>query len=83
LYRGEWYDLTKICLKEQIGNQVKKLIFLGRRHISISGFASMATKTAVFALFLPVQPSDWYWMVQMDLLAANHLRIVIRLCGHN
>ena len=28
--------------------------FLGRRHISTSGFASTATETAVFALFLPV-----------------------------
>jgi len=33
---------------------VKKLILLGRRHISTSGFASTATETAVFALFLPV-----------------------------
>ena len=49
---------------------------MGRRHISTSGFAYTATETAVFALFLPVQPSDLYWMVQMDFLAANHVRIV-------
>jgi len=47
------YILAKNCLKEWIGNQGQKLI-------STSGFASMATETAVFALFLPVQPSDWY-----------------------
>jgi len=29
--------------------------FFGRRHISTSGFASTATETAVFALFLPVE----------------------------
>ena len=29
-----------------------KVHFLGRRHISTSGFAATATKTAVFALFL-------------------------------
>jgi len=32
----------------------------GRRHISTSGFASTATETAVFALFLPVQTSNQY-----------------------
>ena len=37
-----------------------KVHFLGRLHISTSDFASMATETAVFALFLPIQPSDWY-----------------------
>jgi len=31
---------------------------------------------AFFALFLPVQPSNRYLMVQMDFLAANHVRIV-------
>ena len=54
------YILAKNCLKEQIGNQDQKLIFLGRRHISTSGFAWMVTKMAVFALFLPVQLSDQY-----------------------
>ena len=57
-------------------------IFLDRRHISTSGFASTAFETAVFALFLPVQPSSRYQIVQMDFLAANHVRIV-GLCGQN
>jgi len=35
-------------------------LFFGRRHISTSGFASMATETTVFALLLPVQPSNQY-----------------------
>ena len=34
--------------------------FLGRRHISTSGFAFTATKTAAIALYLPVQPSNWH-----------------------
>jgi len=38
----------------------QKVHFLGRRHISTSGFAATDTETAVFALFLPVQPSDRY-----------------------
>jgi len=54
------YILAKKCLKERVGNQGQKVDFLGRRHISTSGFASMATETAGFALFLPVQPSDRY-----------------------
>jgi len=48
------YILAKKCLKEQIGNQSQKVDFLGRRHISTSGFAPAATETAFFALFLPV-----------------------------
>ena len=35
-----------------------KSSFLGSRHISTSGFAATATETAVFALFLPVQPRN-------------------------
>ena len=54
------YVLAKNCLKERIGNQGQKVRFLGRRHISTSGFAATATETAVFALFLPVQPSNRY-----------------------
>jgi len=54
------YVLAKNCLKKWIGNQGQKVDFFGRRHISTSGFGSTATETAVFALFLPVQPSDWY-----------------------
>ena len=52
--------LAKKCLKEWIGNQGQRVHFLGRCHISTSGFAAMATETAVFALFLPVQPSNRY-----------------------
>jgi len=52
--------VARNCLKERIGNQGKKVDFLGRRHISTSGFASTVTETAVFALLLPVQLSDWY-----------------------
>jgi len=49
---------------------------LGRHNISTSGFAATATNTAVFALFLAVQPRSRYLMVQMDFLAAIHVRIV-------
>ena len=52
------YVLAKNCLKDWIGNQGQRVDFLGRRHISASGFGSTATDTAVFALFLPVQRSD-------------------------
>ena len=38
------------CLKERIGNQGQRVRFLGRRRISTSGFAYMATETAVFAV---------------------------------
>ena len=54
------YVLAKNCLKERIGNQGQRVDFLGRRDISTSGFAATATAMAVFALFLLVQPSDWY-----------------------
>jgi len=57
---GKRYVLAKNCLKERIGNRGQKVDFLGRRHISTSGFGSTATETAVFALFLPIQPSDQY-----------------------
>jgi len=75
------YVLAKKCLKEQIGNHGQKVHFLGRRHISTSSFTATATQTAVFALFLPIQPNDQCWMVQMDFLAANHVRI-FGLCVH-
>jgi len=42
------------------GRRYKKLIFWSRRHISTSGFTSMATEIVIFALFLSVQPSDRY-----------------------
>ena len=54
------YVLAKNCLKEQIGNEGQRVDFLGRHNISTSSFAATATKTAVFALFLPVQPSNRY-----------------------
>jgi len=44
------YVLAKNCLEELIGNQGQKVDFGGRCHISTSGFASTATKTAVFCL---------------------------------
>jgi len=47
----KWYVLAKNCLKERIGNQGQKVDCFGYRHISTSGYASTATKTAVFALF--------------------------------
>ena len=54
------YVLAKKCLKERIGNQGQKVDFLGRRHIFTSGFAATAMETAVFALFLHVQPNNRY-----------------------
>ena len=48
---AKWCVLAKKCLKEWIGNQGQKVHFLGRRHISTSGFGSTATVTAVFGLF--------------------------------
>ena len=43
---AKWYVLVKNCLKERIGNQGQRVHFLGRHHISTSGFASTATETA-------------------------------------
>jgi len=43
-----------------IGSHQCSFDFLGRRHISTSGFASTATQTAVSDLFLPVHPSNMY-----------------------
>ena len=45
------------------GSHQRSFDFLGRRHISTSGFASAATERAVFALFLPVQPNNRYYIV--------------------
>ena len=46
-----------------------KVDFVGRRHISTSGFASTATETAVFALFAR--------RAQQSVLdGTNHVRIV-------
>jgi len=60
LYCAKRYVLAESCLKERIGNKGQKVDFLGRRHISTSGFVSTATNMAVSALFLPVQPTRWY-----------------------
>jgi len=46
------YVIAKNCLKERIGNQGQRVDFLGRRHISTSGFAYTATETAVFDLYI-------------------------------
>ena len=54
----------RVCRKSQ-----RSFDFLGHRHISTSGFASTATETAVFDLFLPVQPSDFN---QWDCLHEGH-----------
>jgi len=63
-----WSTKVAICLKRV--KMEEKLLwrayrksqhsfdFLGRRHISTSGFASTATELAVFALFLPLLPSN-------------------------
>ena len=52
-YRSHLWQ-TVVCLsvtfcivKDEIGNQGQNVAFLGRRHISTSGFASTATETAV------------------------------------
>jgi len=71
-----------LCRLMSVGNQGQKVEFLGRRHISTSGFVTTATEAAVFALFLPVQPSNRYQMVEVDFLAADHVHIV-GLCGQN
>jgi len=55
-------SLKRVKIEEKLlyGNHQHSFDFLGRHHISTSGFASTATKTAVFALFLPEQPSNRY-----------------------
>ena len=58
LYCGETVRLSEKRSEGVNSNQGQKVDFLGRHHISTSGFGSTATKTAVFAVFLPVQPSD-------------------------
>ena len=74
------YVLAKKCLKERIGNQGQRVHFLGRRHISTSGFAATATEMPVFALFWSVQLSDSRWH-KCYFLTANQVRIV-GLCVH-
>ena len=57
-------SLKRIEIEEKLlwraYNHQRSFDVLGRRHIFTSGFASTATETAVFALFLPVQPSNRY-----------------------
>jgi len=56
--------------------------FLGRRHISTSGFASTATKTAVLPYFCPYSPAigtRWYkwtfWQQTMCILSDCAVRL--------
>ena len=60
------YVLAKNCLKERIGNQGQRVDYLGRRHISTSGFAYTATEMAVFALYM--------YVVLMGTLKVNIFR---------
>ena len=53
------YVLAKNCLKERIENQGQKVDFWVAA-ILLSGFASTAVETAVFALFLPAIGVKWY-----------------------
>jgi len=74
-------SLRRVKIEEKllwgpVGSHQRFFDFLGRRHISTSGFTSMATETAVFALFLPVYCPAIDTMVQIDFLAANHVRII-------
>jgi len=55
-------SLKRVKIKEKLiwrayRKSQRSFDFLGSRHISTSGFASAATETAVFALFLPVRSS--------------------------
>jgi len=71
LYCGETVRPSEKVSEEVNRKPGSKSSFLGRRHISTSGFAATATETAAFALFLPVQPSNRYYMVEFDFVAAN------------
>jgi len=70
------YVLTKYCLQERIGNQGKKVDILGCHRLSTSGFASTATKTAVCLFFARTAKRSVLDGIQMDILVANHMRIV-------
>jgi len=50
LYCGKMVRPSEKVSEGVIGNQGQKVHFFGRRHISTSGFAATATKTAVFCL---------------------------------
>ena len=60
LYSGETVRPSEKVSEGVNRKPGSKVHFWGRRHISTSGFAATATETAVFALFLPIQPSNWY-----------------------
>jgi len=52
-------SLKRVKIEEKLlwrADRKSSFDFLGRRHISTSSF----TSTAVFALFLPIQPSNRY-----------------------
>jgi len=52
------YVLAKDCLKERKGNQGQKVDFLGRRHISTSGFASIRPqRRPSLPYFCPYSPA--------------------------
>jgi len=90
-------DLAKKCLKEWIGNQGQKVRFFGRRHISTSGFAATATKTAVFALFFArtsqqsildgtnwlssSKPCAYCWILWSELKPGVVLALDVGLCS--
>ena len=54
LYCGKTVRPSQKVSEEVNRKPGQKVHFFGRRHISTSGFAATATKTAVFALFLLV-----------------------------
>ena len=66
------YVLAKNCLKERIGNQGQRVDFLGCRRISTSGFAYMATETAVFAVRSAKPCFSWDTCCTMHLAAKFH-----------
>ena len=61
LYCGETVRPSEKVSEGVNRNQGQKVDFLGRRHISTSGFAATATAMATFALFkLLLQPGNRY-----------------------
>jgi len=77
------YVLAENCLKEWIGNQGQRVDFLGRHRISTSGFAYMATETAVFAV-RSAKPC-FSWASCYILLPSGHKKWVCpvfqKVCG--
>ena len=78
------YVLAKNCLKERIGNQGQKVDFGGSPSYFYFRFRLYGHRDGRFCLSLPVQPSNRYWMVEMHVLAPNHVRIVhcVKLIVH-